>query len=239
MEYKSSIDIFRRYFEHQLEKARMAMEKSEHHNHPFVTISRQTGAGGVNFPEHLVHHINQENHMTGSQWMYFDKDILEIVLEEHNLPKEIKKFMPEKKVSEFQDVIEQLFKLHPNEHKLITKVSDTILHLSHLGNVVLVGRGSNIITSHSRNGLHLRLIDKLENRIEHIMNFFKLNRVQALKLIQAEDKNRETYIKKYFNKDINDSSLYSLVINFGAFRIEDVIDLVIHEILKLKKRLGS
>lgn len=239
MEYKSSIDIFRRYFEHQLEKARLAMEKSEYHNHPFVTISRQTGAGSVNFPEHLVHHINQENQITGSKWMYFDKDILEIVLEEHNLPKEIKKFMPEKKVSEFQDVIEQLFKLHPNEHRLITKVSDTILHLSHLGNVVLVGRGSNIITSHSKNGLHLRLIDKLENRIEHIMNFFKLNRVQALKLIQAEDKNREKYIKKYFNKDINDSSLYSLVINFGAFKIEDVVNLIIHEIHKLKKRIGS
>lgn len=239
MEYKSSINIFRRYFEHQLEKARLAMEKSEYHNHPFVTISRQTGAGGVNFPEHIVHHINQENQNTGSKWMYFDKDILEIVLEKHNLPKEIKKFMPEKKVSEFQDVIEQLFKLHPNEHRLITKVSDTILHLSHLGNVVLVGRGSNIITSHSKNGLHLRLIDKLENRIEHIMNFFKLNRVQALKLIQAEDKNREKYIKKYFNKDINDSSLYSLVINIGAFKIDDVINLIIHEIHKLKKRIGS
>ncbi len=238
MEYKSSIDIFRRYFEQQLEKARKALEKSEYHNQPFITISRQTGAGGVGFPAHLVRHLNEIDYKESNQWMYFDKDILEIVLEQHNLPKEIKKFMPERKVSEFQDVIEQLFKLHPNEHRLIKKVSDTILHLSHLGNVVLVGRGSNIITSHSKNGLHLRLIDKLDNRIANIMDFFKLNKVQALKLIQAEDKNRETYIRKYFSKNINDASLYSLVINFGIMKVDDVIELVIHEVHKLKKHIG-
>jgi len=235
MDYKSSIDIFKRYFEQKFEDTRKAMEKSEHPNHPFITVSRTTGAGGVNFPEKLVHHLNEQEKEIENNWITFDKDILEFVLEEHNLPKEMKKFMPEKKVSEFQDVIEQLFGLHPNEHKLIKKVSDTILHLSHFGNVVFVGRGSNIITSKCKNGLHLRLIDSLDNRIEHIQNFFKLNRVEALKLIQTEDKNRENYVKKYFSKDINNPGLYSLVINFELYKIDDVLDLVVNEVHKLKK----
>ena len=236
MEYKSSIDIFKKYFEHKFTKSLKTLDKSAFPGNPFVSISRTTGAGGVNFPEKLIHHLNEQESKSENEWMIFDKDVLEMVLEEHNLPKEIKKFMPEKKVSEFQDVIEQLFGLHPNEHKLIKKVSDTILHLSHIGNVVFVGRGSNIITAECRNGLHLRLIDSLENRIINVQNYFKLNRVQALKLIQTEDKNRKNYIKKYFNKDIDNPLLYSLVINFESFETEDVILMIINEVQKLKKR---
>ncbi len=239
MEYKSSIDIFKRYFEQKFAKSLKTLDKSDLPGNPFVTVSRTTGAGGVNFPEKLVHHLNEQESIPENKWMIFDKDVLEMVLEEHNLPKEIKKFMPEKKVSEFQDVIEQLFGLHPNEHKLIKKVSDTILHLSHIGNVVFVGRGSNIITSKCKFGLHLRILDSLENRIEYIQNFFKLNRVQALKLIQTEDKNRKNYVKKYFNKDINNPLLYSLVINFEAFKTEDVIQMIVTEVQNLKRLISS
>lgn len=239
MEYKTSLDIFKRYFEQKFEKSLKTLEKSDFSVNPFVTISRSTGAGGVNFPEKLVHHLNGLENKPENKWMIFDKDVLEMVLEEHNLPKEIMKFMPEKKVSEFQDVIEQLFGLHPNEHKLIKKVSDTILHLSHLGNVVFVGRGSNIVTARCNNGLHLRLLDSLENRISNIQNFFKLNRMDALKLIQTEDRNRENYVKKYFNKDINNPLLYSLVINFDSFKTEDVIKMIVTEVHNLKKRISS
>ena len=236
MGHKTSIEIFRKYFEHQLDQARKIKEKSEQYNQPFITISRLTGAGGVNFPERLVHYLNEKDKKDEIGWMFFDKDILEIVLDEHNLPKEISKYMPEGKINEIQDVIEQLFGLHPSEHRLITKISETILHLSHLGNVVLVGRGSNIITSYNNNGIHLRLIDSLDNRIVNIQKFFKMSKVEALNLIQKEDKERAAYIKKYFNKDINGSNLYSLTINFDFLEITDAIELICEEIIKIRKR---
>ncbi len=239
MEYKTSMVIFRKYFEHNLQKARQTMQKSEHYNQPFITISRLTGAGGISFPEKLINHLNEADRKSENGWMFFDKNILEIVLQEHNLPNEISKFMPEKKISEFQDVIEQLFGLHPNEHRLITKISDTILHLSHLGNVVLVGRGSNIITSESKNGLHIRLIDKQEKRVSNIQEFFNLSKADALKLVQTQDKQREDYVKKYFNKDINNPCLYSLVINFSLIKTEDVFELICSQMLKIRKQMHN
>ena len=237
MEYKTSLDIFRNYFEHNLHKARLTMEKSEHHNQPFITVSRLAGAGEINFPERLINYLNEADNIPGNPWMYFDKDILDIVLKEHSLPKEISKFMPEKKISEFQDVIEQLFGLHPNEHSLITKISNTILHLSHLGNVVLVGRGSNIITANCKNGLHLRLIDSLEKRVANIQDFFKLGKTEAMKLVQTQDKQREDYVRKYFSKDINNPCLYSLIINFSHIRTEDAVELISEHMLKTGKLL--
>jgi cytidylate kinase len=236
MEHNTSLDIFRKYFERQLEQARKTLEKSDHHHYPFITISRLTGAGGVSFPEKLVHHLNEKDSKTEHGWMFFDKNILEMVLEEHNLPKEISRFMPEGKISELQDVIEQLFGLHPSEHKLIKKVSDTILHLSHLGNVVLVGRGSNIITGYNKSGMHLRLVESMETRVEHIQDYFKMSKIEAIKLIQNEDKDRATYIKKYFSKDINNPNLYSLVINFDFIKVDEALDMICDEIIKIRRR---
>jgi len=239
MEHKTSIDLFKKYFERQLEQARRTLEKSERYNQPFITISRQTGAGGVNFPEKLINHLNKKECGNESNWMYFDKNILELVLEEHNLPKEISKFMPEAKISGFQDVLEQSFGLHPSEHKLLNKINDTIIHLSHLGNVVLVGRGSNIITSQNKNGIHLRLIDSMDRRIDCIQKYFKISRIEAINLIQKEDEGRAAYIKKYFSKDINNQSLYTLIINFALMKADDAIELISDETIKIRKRINA
>ena len=171
--------------------------------------------------------------------MFLDKDILEVVLEEHNLPKEISKYMPERKISEIQDVIEQLFGLHPSEYKLIKKVSDTILHLSHLGNIVLVGRGANIITRNNINGIHIRLIDSFDNRSGNIQRYFGLSKVESAKLIEKEDSGRAAYVKKYFNKDINNASQYSLVLNFEFLTVEDAIRLICHEVVRLRNRIKN
>jgi len=236
MGYKTTIDLFRKYFDRQIDFAKKAISKSGYSNHPFVTISRLTGAGEIQFPEKLVKTLNAKDTGSEGNWILFDKDILEVVLEEHDLPKEISRFMPEKKVSEIQDVLEQLFGLHPSEHKLIQKISDTILHLSHLGNVVLVGRGSNIITRNVNKGLHIKLVSSMDSRIEIVRKYFKMSKNSAIKLIHKEDKDRAAYIKKYFTKDIDDPFLYSLVINFDLINVEDALDMISNEIIKIRKR---
>ncbi|MFA5012893.1 MAG: hypothetical protein WC644_13210 [Ignavibacteria bacterium] len=53
MEYKTSIDIFKKYFEHKFAKSLKTLDKSAFPGNPFVSISRTTGAGGVNFPKSL------------------------------------------------------------------------------------------------------------------------------------------------------------------------------------------
>ncbi len=239
MSYKTTVDLFRKYFDRQIDITKKAIDKSEYFNHPFVTISRLSGAGDVQFPEQLVKILNSKDIKSEGNWILFDKDILEVVLEEHDLPKEISRFMPEKKVSEMQDVIEQLFGLHPSEHRLIQKISDTILHLSHLGNVVLVGRGSNIITRNVKNGFHIKLVSSLESRVEIVRKYFKMSKNSAIKLIRKEDKDRSSYIKKYFTKNIDDPYLYSLVINFDLLKVEDALDLISDEVIKIRKRINQ
>ena len=72
------------------------------------------------------------------------------VLQEHNLPERVAKFMPEDRTSEIADTMEELFGLHPPSWLLVRKVTETILHLAELGNVILIGRGAAVVTAKSR-----------------------------------------------------------------------------------------
>ncbi|MCE1165832.1 MAG: cytidylate kinase-like family protein [Bacteroidetes bacterium] len=220
MDNRSSIKIVEEYMERLSERSKSSMQ-SERNTKPFITISRETGAGGFDFAAKLLDRINCIK--PDEKWALFDKNILQKVIEEHNMPGELERFMPEKKIPEFQTVLEQLFGLHPSEHKLIHKISMTIYHLAYIGNIILVGRGANIITAGLKHGLHLRLIEPLEKRVSYAGEYFNIDKVAALKFIETEDKNRREYIKKYYSKNIDDGHLYSIILNFGRVERESAI----------------
>jgi cytidylate kinase len=146
------------------------------------------------------------------------------------------KYISEKKVSEMQDIIEQLFSLHPSEQILIKKASNTILHLALLGDVILIGRASNIITRNLGGGLHIRLIDSIERKIKNIQDVFNISKIDAAKFIRKEDKEKKLYLKKYFSTDIDDPLNYSLVLNLSLFTTDDAVTLTGDEIMRMRKR---
>jgi hypothetical protein len=77
----------------------------------------------------------------------FDRNLVDKVLEDHDLPAQLARFMPEDRASELSNIMDGLFGLHPHSETLVRKTAETILHLAELGNVVVIGRGSNIVTA--------------------------------------------------------------------------------------------
>ena len=65
-----------------------------------------------------------------------------------------------------------------------------------------------------------------------------MSKNSAINLIRKEDKDRSSYIKKYFTKNIDDPYLYSLVINFDLLKVEDALDLISDEVIKIRKRIN-
>lgn len=180
---------------------------------PFVTISRQTGAGGITVGKLLVDYLREHDKNAPCPWTVFDKNMVDYVLEEHKLPKEFGKYMTEAKVSETRDIMETLFELHPPTFALVRDTSETILHLAQLGHTVIVGRGGNIVTKKLEGGLRVRLIAPPEKRIEHVRSYYEMSEKDAAELIKNEMKGRKDYLKQNFGKNIDDAELYDLVIN--------------------------
>lgn len=178
-----------------------------------VTISRQAGAGGHLVAEKLAEYLQAAANGEGRPWTVFDRNLVEKVLEDHHLPGRLAKFMPEDRVSAIADTLEDLFGLHPPAGILAHKTAETILHLAELGNVILIGRAANIITSELGTVFHVRLVGSMEKRIEYTQQSKQLDKSAALAFIRAEDRGRRRYLKEYFHKDIDDPLLYHVVIN--------------------------
>ncbi len=178
-----------------------------------VTISRESGCGAHVFAEELAAWLQSHLPHSTPPWTIFDRSLVEAVLRDHHLPSRLAAFMPEDKVWQLNDIIEDLFSLHPPTETLVRQTAETILRLAQLGNVIILGRGANIITARLPRVLHVRLIGSVEQRVAHMKVFDNLNRKDALARIKREDGGRRRFLKRYFHKDIADPLQYHLVIN--------------------------
>ena len=112
-----------------------------------VTVSRQSGCGAHVFAEELARRLQSHSPENTAPWTIFDRTLVEAVLQDHHLPTRLAAFMPEDRVSQMHDIIQDLFSLHPPTETLVRQTSETILRLAELGNVIILGRGANIITA--------------------------------------------------------------------------------------------
>lgn len=201
---------------------------------PFVTISRQTGAGGITIGQALVQYLKE--HDTGAKcpWTLFDRNIVQCVVEEHHLSKDTARFMHEKKTSEIKDIMETLFNLHPPAFALVKRTSETILHLAQMGYSVIVGRGGNIVTHRLKGGLHVRLIASLETRVKHTAEYYGLSSSEAAQKVENEDLGRRDYVKQNFGKNIDDLYLYDLIINTDHISYDRAARMIAEAVLSLK-----
>jgi len=201
----------KRYIESHTLKSERQLVKRE--VYPCITISRQTGAGSKPVCEKLIKIMDEYSEFENVKWAFFDRNLIEKVLEDHHLPKQISEFMQEGKYKHVTSTVYELLGLKPAEWTLVHKTTDTILQLARMGNVVIVGRGSNIITSNLKNTFHVRLIASLEKRVEHIKSLMDMNEKDALAYIKKEDENRKKYLKSYFHADADDPLLYHMTVN--------------------------
>ncbi len=178
-----------------------------------VTISRQAGSGAHVVGEELAAMLRDRTRPGSTPWTVFDRNLVEQVLKEHDLPERLAEYMPEDRVSEITDTLDELFGVHPAVRTLVRKTADTILHLAELGNVIIIGRGATVITGRLGYAFHVRLIGSEERRIAYIQEQLGLGPREAAEYVRTADVRRKRYVKKYYDVDVEDPLLYHLVIN--------------------------
>jgi cytidylate kinase len=199
-----------------------------------ITISRQTGSGGHAVAEKLSEMLENRVPAAPCPWTVFDRNLVEKVLEDHNLPARLARFMPEDRISEVSDTMDELFGLHPPSWSLVRDVSDTILRLVEKGNVIVIGRAGAVIAARVEHVFHVRLIGSVERRLHHLMETNKIGRKAALAQLNREDRGRARYLKKYFGKEIEDPLFYHLVINTDMIGYEDAAGIIVNAMLSAK-----
>ena len=198
-----------------------------------VTISRQAGCGAVSVAEKLAAHLQRHAPPENAPWTVFDRNLMDQVLADHNLPAYLAKTLPEDRMSALEDMIAEIVGARPAVQKLVLQTSETVLQLAELGGVILIGRGGNIITAKLPHVLHVRLVAPLDDRIERICRDDKKTPAEARKFCVDEEQSRARYLKTYFNADINDPMGYHLIINTSRVGYENTAKLIGDAVLRL------
>ncbi len=193
---------------------------------PCITISRQCGIDTTDLCEKLVAIFNQLKSENTAEWAFFDKNLIEKVIKDHDLPERINKFLSEEKISTVNAMLNELLGVHPPILKLVHQTSSTILKLAQVGNVIIIGRGANIITSHLRNTFNIRLIAPKNIRIRNLEKQLNVSRKEAAEILEREDKARKEYIETYFRKDIDDPLLYDVVLNTAKLDVDLLVKML-------------
>jgi cytidylate kinase len=198
---------------------------------PAITIARQEGAGGLTVASSLAEYM-QTHTSSHDVWTVFSQRLVAKVLEDLHIDKGAAGFMGEGHKGVVKDAIEELLGFHPSDWTFVQRANATILNLAQAGNVILVGRGANIVTSKLETVFHVYLIGSFEKRIEQAQKVFSLDRKSAINYIKKKDEARRRYLKDNFDKDIDDPLLYHIVINTDLIQHDEAARLIGDEVIR-------
>jgi cytidylate kinase len=90
-----------------------------------------------------------------------------------------------------------------------------------------VGRGGQMILRGRPGVLHVQVIAKFENRVYNVIEREGVKWREAAHRVRQADEQRAGYMRRFYNVDWLDSSLYDLVINTDQIPSDVAVDLLV------------
>lgn len=93
-------------------------------------------------------------------------------------------------------------------------------------NVVIVGRGGQVILKDIPGTIHIRVIAPYATRVGRIMKQREYEESDVKRMIRQSDNDSSGYLSTYFDANWDDSGLYDLVINTRAITPSESVELI-------------
>lgn len=131
-------------------------------------------------------------------------------------------------VREYRDFPEEHHGAGMLDDENLLKVTSAVIHeIAASGNVVIAGRGSNILLRDVPNTLHVGVVASFGARVKRIMERERLSAEDAEKYVQENDRARLAYFKRFFDVDPQDSAHYHQTLNTDLLTIDQATDIII------------
>lgn len=210
-----------------------------------ITISKEHGAGGKGLSEAIARALGYE---------LVDKALIAKVAQQARVGAEKVEKFDQDKYSSLAKYLDNLFLANPtlyapgafdlpvsaagmvagmyekydffNSEQYLKLTQAAIEGLHAKGNVVLVGRGGQVLLAGKPHCLHLRFAAPLDERVKRMTAKLDVTAKEAAEIIAKRDKSRAAYIRDYYDRDWTDASLYHLVVNTALWTEPQVVALV-------------
>ena len=109
----------------------------------------------------------------------------------------------------------------------IEATTTVVNDLSQKGNVVIVGRGANMILADTPGVFHVGLIAPMEVRAENLMQRENLEREEAENFVKELESAHVTYFRKFFQVHPSEPGLYHTILNMGKLRQVTAAEIIV------------
>jgi len=108
------------------------------------------------------------------------------------------------------------------------RIVGLVVHgLAQEGNVLIMGRGSQVLLKKQPGVLHVQIVAPMADRVKAVMVSYKLDKKVAQNRIRASDRGRADYLRRYHGVDWMEPTLYHLVVNTGRIPVPAAVDLIV------------
>ena len=211
-------------------------------NDPFIiTISREVGSGGRTVGEKLAEKLNVN---------YVSKQLIQALEEKFNLTRGSIEHLKSTKKNWFTDLFEQVAPapkatikvggytysrefqesvtvqdIHEAEEEILNAIADE-------GSCVIAGRSAFFVLKDRPNKVDIFITASREHRIERIMTKQNMTREQAINLMEAIDKGRDNYVKRYTGLSRYDMRNYDLLLDMDYLTEDEAVEKILNFIGK-------
>lgn len=114
-----------------------------------------------------------------------------------------------------------------DEEGAVLLVNRAIMRAYERGNVIIVGRGGQVILQDEPDVLHVRVRAPMNVRMRRLAEYERIPAQDTLAIAQRHDKAAIEYMRTYFEVEWNDPNLYHMVINSGKLSTNAIASLIV------------
>jgi len=198
---------------------------------PFVTISRQAGAGGnalATVLEEKIQKLHTEPLFRG--WQLCGPQLCQMIGKDPALKTVVESLQRTEYHSQAEDMLSQLICGGSSQDLAVKKMFHLMRAFALHGKVIFVGRGSTLLTCDLPLGIHVRLEASMESRIKRMAPEFGPDEKNVRRVIAEKDKAKTELVKTFFHRDIHDPLLYDVQWNTDRVSIDEIAKLLIEMI---------
>lgn len=178
-----------------------------------VTLSRQLGSGDTAIAERLSARLG---------YTLVDRAKISEAGERYGLIKSEELDRVDEKPPGF---FERFFQ---DRHAIYVDLLQSIIYdFAHLGNVIIVGRGSHLLLKEVPCAVHVYVVAPFERRVATVMQELGLERAAAEVLIRQSDRDKTGYMKYFFDAEWADPLRYDLVLNTSKLGVEVAVEAIV------------
>ena len=102
--------------------------------------------------------------------------------------------------------------------------------LASTGNVLIMGRGGNMVLKDDPSALHVGVVAPIEFRIDTAMRRNNMDRADAERYVMIEERARVSFYRRHFKAHPDDPHLYHMMVNPATLGVERAASVVAHAV---------